>query len=92
LAQDQIQKSENKQHAKSESEIRKNLADSDMVFITCDLAAEPELVQLPYCRDWPEKSGALTIGVVTHPFTVEGQKRLENAQYGLERMLQLQTL
>ncbi len=33
-----------------------------------------------------KKQGALTIGVVTLPFTVEGQKRIENAHYGLERL------
>jgi len=33
-----------------------------------------------------KKQGALTIGVVTLPFTIEGKKRIENAIYGLERM------
>ena len=33
-----------------------------------------------------KKQGALTIGVVTLPFTIEGRKRIENAMEGLERM------
>jgi cell division protein FtsZ len=33
-----------------------------------------------------KKQGALTIGVVTMPFTIEGRKRIENAEYGLERL------
>ena len=33
-----------------------------------------------------KKQGALVIGVVTLPFTVEGAKRIENAMEGLERM------
>ncbi len=40
----------------------------------------------PIISEIAKKSGALTIGIVTLPFTVEGQKRIENAQYGLERM------
>jgi len=36
--------------------------------------------------DRRKKQGALTIGVVTLPFTIEGRKRIENAEYGLERM------
>jgi cell division protein FtsZ len=70
----------------SESEIRKKLADSDMVFITCGLGGGTGTGSAPVVAEIAKKSGALTIGVVTLPFTVEGQKRLENAQYGLERM------
>jgi cell division protein FtsZ len=33
-----------------------------------------------------KKQGALTIGVVTMPFTIEGQKRIDNAVYGLEKL------
>ncbi len=40
----------------------------------------------PVVAEIGRKQGALTIGVVTLPFTVEGQKRLENAQYGLEKL------
>ncbi len=40
----------------------------------------------PIVAEVAKKQGALTIGVVTLPFTVEGQKRIENAQYGLERL------
>jgi cell division protein FtsZ len=40
----------------------------------------------PVVADLAKRAGALTIGVVTLPFTVEGQKRIENAQYGLEKL------
>jgi len=40
----------------------------------------------PVVAEIAKKQGALTIGVVTLPFTVEGQKRIENAQNGLERL------
>jgi cell division protein FtsZ len=40
----------------------------------------------PVVAELAKKQGALTIGVVTLPFTIEGKKRIENAEYGLERM------
>ena len=40
----------------------------------------------PVIAELAKKQGALTIGVVTLPFTIEGRKRIENAEYGLERM------
>jgi len=40
----------------------------------------------PVIADIAKKQGALTIGIVTMPFTIEGKKRIENANYGLERM------
>jgi cell division protein FtsZ len=40
----------------------------------------------PIIAGLAKKQGALTIGVVTLPFSIEGRKRIENAEYGLERM------
>ncbi len=71
----------------SEQEIKKRLTDVDMVFITCGLGGGTGTGSAPIIADIAKKMGALTIGVVTLPFTVEGQKRIENAQYGLERMI-----
>jgi cell division protein FtsZ len=70
----------------SEQELRKNLANSDMVFITCGLGGGTGTGAAPVVAELAKKQGALTIGIVTLPFTVEGQKRIENSQYGLERM------
>jgi len=70
----------------SEQEIRKKLAESDMVFITCGLGGGTGTGASPVIAEIAKKSGALTVGVVTLPFTVEGQKRIENAQYGLEKL------
>ncbi|HLC54460.1 MAG TPA: cell division protein FtsZ [Candidatus Nanoarchaeia archaeon] len=70
----------------SEHEIKKHLANADMVFITCGLGGGTGTGAAPIVADLAKKQGALTIGIVTLPFTVEGQKRIENAQYGLERM------
>ena len=73
----------------SEQEIRKRLSNSDLVFITCGLGGGTGTGSAPVVADLAKKAGALVIGVVTLPFTVEGQKRIENAQYGLERLEQI---
>jgi len=70
----------------SEADIRKKLGDVDMVFITCGLGGGTGTGSAPVVAEIAKKHGALTIGVVTLPFTVEGQKRIENSQYGLERL------
>ena len=70
----------------SESEIKKKIADADMVFITCGLGGGTGTGAAPVVAQIAKKQGALTIGVVTMPFTVEGQKRIENAMEGLERL------
>jgi cell division protein FtsZ len=70
----------------SEQEIKKRLANSDMVFITCGLGGGTGTGAAPVVAEIAKKQGALTIGIVTLPFTVEGQKRIENSQNGLERM------
>ncbi len=70
----------------SESEIKKKLSNSDMVFITCGLGGGTGTGAAHVVADIAKKSGSLVIGIVTLPFTVEGQKRIENAQYGLERL------
>jgi len=70
----------------SEQEIKKSLLGSDMVFITCGLGGGTGTGAAPIIAALAKKQGALTIGVVTMPFTIEGRKRIENAEYGLERM------
>lgn len=70
----------------SSSEIKKRLEGSDMIFITCGLGGGTGTGAAPVVAQIAKKQGALTIGVVTLPFTIEGQKRIENAMDGLERM------
>lgn len=67
-------------------EIKKKLEDTDMVFITCGLGGGTGTGAAPVVAELAKKQGALTIGIVTLPFTVEGKKRIENAMEGLERM------
>jgi len=70
----------------SEQEIKKRLSNADLVFVTCGLGGGTGTGSAPIVAEIAKKLGALVIGVVTLPFTVEGQKRIENAQYGLERL------
>lgn len=70
----------------TESEIKKKISGSDMIFITCGLGGGTGTGAAPVIASLAKKQGALTIGVVTLPFTIEGKKRIENAMNGLERM------
>jgi cell division protein FtsZ len=70
----------------SASEIKKKISGADMIFITCGLGGGTGTGAAPIIADLAKKQGALTIGVVTLPFTIEGRKRIENAMNGLEKM------
>ncbi|MFH0831619.1 MAG: cell division protein FtsZ [archaeon] len=70
----------------SEHEIKQALAGSDMVFITCGLGGGTGTGSAPVVAEMAKKQGALTIAVVTMPFSIEGQKRYENALFGLEKL------
>ncbi len=70
----------------SESEIKKKIASSDMIFITCGMGGGTGTGAAPFIASLSKKQGSLTIGVVTLPFTIEGKKRIENAMEGLDRM------
>ena len=70
----------------SETEIKKKLDNSDMIFITCGLGGGTGTGAAPIIADIAKKHGALVIAVVTMPFTIEGAKRIENAITGLEKL------
>jgi len=70
----------------SEREIREILVGGDMVFITAGMGGGTGTGAAPVIAEAAKKAGMLTIGVVTLPFSIEGNKRCENAAYGLERM------
>ncbi len=70
----------------SEQELRKALEGADMVFITCGLGGGTGTGAAPVIAEIAKKMKALTVGVVTLPFSVEGNTRMANAQEGLERL------
>lgn len=72
----------------SEHEIRRSIAGADMIFITCGLGGGTGTGSAPVVADIAKKGGALTVAIVTIPFTMEGHKRYENALEGLEKLEQ----
>ncbi|MCD6484254.1 MAG: cell division protein FtsZ [Candidatus Odinarchaeota archaeon] len=70
----------------SEADIRNAVEGSDMVFVTCGLGGGTGTGSAPIVARLAKESGALTIGVVTMPFSVEGIIRMENAESGLKRL------
>lgn len=73
----------------SDSDIRKLLQGADMVFITCGLGGGTGTGSAPVVAEVAKKVGALTVGVVTVPFAMEGKNRYENAIAGLEKLEQI---
>jgi len=70
----------------SGEELEGALAQSDLAFITCGLGGGTGTGSAPVVAEMAKKIKALTVAIVTLPFTVEGRKRMENAMYGLERL------
>ncbi|ERL12741.1 cell division protein FtsZ [Olegusella massiliensis] len=71
----------------SHDEIKAALAGSDMVFITAGEGGGTGTGAAPVVADIAKNDlGALTVGVVTRPFTFEGRKRSANAVDGIERL------
>lgn len=69
-----------------EGDIKRALAGADMVFITCGLGGGTGTGASPVVAEVSKKIGALTVGVVTLPFSMEGNRRYENAVIGLEKL------
>ncbi len=70
----------------NEQDIRESLSGADMVFITCGLGGGTGTGSAPVVAEIAKKLGALTIGVVTLPFEMEGQGRWTNATGGLTKL------
>lgn len=70
----------------SEHELKQAMAGADMIFITCGLGGGTGTGSAPVIADIAKRSGALTVGIVTIPFKMEGQRRYENAMLGLDGM------
>jgi cell division protein FtsZ len=62
------------------------LQDANLVFVTCGLGGGTGTGSAPVICQIAKEMGALTVGVVTLPFSVEGKKRMENALEGLQKL------
>jgi cell division protein FtsZ len=70
----------------SKADIEKAVDNADMVFVTCGLGGGTGTGAAPIVAEIARDAGALTIAVVTLPFSVEGSIRMDNAEAGLERL------
>ncbi|MDI6719208.1 MAG: cell division protein FtsZ [Methanomicrobiales archaeon] len=70
----------------NEEDIKRTVSGCDMVFITTGLGGGTGTGCAPVVAKAARGEGALTIAVVTLPFTAEGTIRRENAEAGLERL------
>ncbi|RLJ07029.1 MAG: cell division protein FtsZ [Candidatus Aenigmatarchaeota archaeon] len=70
----------------SREDIKRALEGADMVFITCGLGGGTGTGASPIVAEIAKKLGALTVGIVTLPFAMEGVQRSKNAQMGLENL------
>lgn len=72
----------------NENEIREAIKGSDMVFITTGLGGGTGTGAAPMFAKIAKEEGALTVGIVTKPFTFEGKKRMKSAEDGLAELKQ----
>ena len=70
----------------SRSQIEEVLEGADMVFVTAGMGGGTGTGAAPAVARIARELGALTIGIVTRPFTFEGRKRSRNAESGIEAM------
>lgn len=78
-----------KQAAEESLEKLKDLiVDSDMVFVTAGMGGGTGTGSAPVIAKLAKETGALTVGVVTKPFTFEGARRSVIAEDGIEKLRQ----
>jgi cell division protein FtsZ len=71
----------------SKNEIRKALEGSDMVFITAGMGGGTGTGAAPVIADLSREIGALTVAVVTRPFSFEGPRRSRLAEQGVTSLM-----
>ena len=70
----------------SKEEIKAALEGADMVFITCGMGGGTGTGAAPIVAQIAQEIGALTVGIVTKPFSFEGKKRMNYAIQGLDEL------
>jgi cell division protein FtsZ len=70
----------------SSDELKEALKGADMVFVTAGEGGGTGTGGAPVVAELAKSVGALTVGVVTRPFSFEGRKRGEQAERGLENL------
>ena len=70
----------------SKGEIEEAIKGADMVFITCGMGGGTGTGAAPVIAEISQDLGALTVGIVTKPFSFEGKKRMNQAVSGLDEL------
>lgn len=70
----------------SEADIRAAIDGADMVFITAGMGGGTGTGAAPLVAKLAKEEGALTIAVVTKPFSFEGKRRSLNAEEGIDEL------
>jgi len=71
----------------SRNNVAKALEDADMVFIAGGMGGGTGTGASPVVADIAREAQALTVGVVTKPFSFEGRRRMEQAEEGIKILL-----
>jgi cell division protein FtsZ len=70
----------------SREELVRGLQSADMVFVTAGMGGGTGTGAAPIVAEVARELGALTVGVVTRPFSFEGRKRFQQADLGIENL------
>ncbi|MDH4123167.1 MAG: cell division protein FtsZ [Thermoplasmata archaeon] len=70
----------------AEDELKQALEGADIAFITCGLGGGTGTGAAPFIAQLAKEAGVLTVAICTYPFKAEGLIRMENAEWGLERL------
>jgi cell division protein FtsZ len=70
----------------SRDEIKEALKGADMVFVTAGEGGGTGTGGAPIVAEIARSLGALTVGVVTRPFSFEGRRRAEQAEMGIQEL------
>lgn len=70
----------------SKEAIKDCLEGADMVFITCGMGGGTGTGASPVIAEIAHEMGALTVAIVTKPFTFEGKRRMAQAIMGIEEL------
>ena len=66
--------------------VSKQLQDSDLIFITAGMGGGTGTGAAPIVAEVARDQGALTVGIVTEPFLMEGSPRMKNAKSGIAEL------
>ncbi|MFN2383436.1 MAG: cell division protein FtsZ [Gemmatimonadota bacterium] len=70
-------------------EVAEALQGADMVFVTCGMGGGTGTGAGPVVAEIARECGALTVGIVSKPFTFEGRRRLKVAEEGIDELKQV---